>query len=122
MKKLVIILDSILIGAALASRWVISAMLQWIPSCPFLKMGVLCPACGGTRCVHLLIHGDIWGSFQMNPYIFLSFLFAGFLMVLLHCAAIFNRGEKLLKTLARPATVIIWAVGFVLFGILRNLI
>ena len=122
MKKSVIILDSLLILTALSARWITGAMLKWLPSCPFAEMGVACPACGGTRCVRMLAGGNISGAFGMNPYFFLSFVFLGILLVLLHSAAFLGRGERLLKRLASPAAVIVWAVGFVIFGFLRNLI
>jgi hypothetical protein len=30
--------------------------------------GIPCPSCGTTRSILLLMHGDVWGSFHVNPF------------------------------------------------------
>lgn len=38
------------------------------PVCPSIRWWALaCPGCGGTRALYLLLHGDVWGAFAMNP-------------------------------------------------------
>jgi Protein of unknown function (DUF2752) len=38
-----------------------------LPPCPlFLLTGVQCPACGSTRMVHALLHGDLVAAWQFN--------------------------------------------------------
>ncbi|HET7761546.1 MAG TPA: DUF2752 domain-containing protein [Phycicoccus sp.] len=38
------------------------------PACTLLTLtGFYCPACGGTRAVYDLLHGDVAGSFARNP-------------------------------------------------------
>ncbi|MEU9608648.1 DUF2752 domain-containing protein [Streptomyces sp. NPDC048057] len=50
---------------------------QWLPRCPFrLVTGLLCPACGGTRMVYDLMHGDVAASFADNRALFLVAPFA----------------------------------------------
>lgn len=40
---------------------------HWLPRCPFnWATGLLCPACGGTRLVYDLLHGDIPRAFHEN--------------------------------------------------------
>lgn len=42
--------------------------------CPFLFFtGWQCPGCGGTRATYSLFHGDIAGSWQMNPIVVLGY-------------------------------------------------
>ncbi|GAA0264262.1 DUF2752 domain-containing protein [Saccharothrix mutabilis subsp. mutabilis] len=37
------------------------------PPCPlFALTGIQCPACGSTRMVHALLHGDLVGAWQLN--------------------------------------------------------
>ncbi|MFD0347031.1 DUF2752 domain-containing protein [Kitasatospora aburaviensis] len=37
------------------------------PTCPFLAAtGWWCPGCGGLRCVHALVHGDLSGALHDN--------------------------------------------------------
>lgn len=40
---------------------------HWLPRCPFnWATGLLCPACGGTRLVYDLLHGDPVRAFHEN--------------------------------------------------------
>lgn len=42
---------------------------QIIPPCLLRSTtGILCPACGGTRAVYDLLHGDIAGALHMNAF------------------------------------------------------
>ncbi|QDY81179.1 DUF2752 domain-containing protein [Streptomyces qinzhouensis] len=50
---------------------------QWLPRCPFrLVTGLLCPACGGTRMVYDLMHGDITAAWADNRILLLVAPFA----------------------------------------------
>ncbi|MEW1546717.1 DUF2752 domain-containing protein [Streptomyces tsukubensis] len=50
---------------------------QWLPRCPFrLATGLLCPACGGTRMVYDLMHGDITAAWADNRLLLLVAPFA----------------------------------------------
>ncbi|MFY1599760.1 DUF2752 domain-containing protein [Micromonospora sp. WMMD737] len=43
------------------------------PPCPFLTMtGCLCPACGGLRMTHDLLHGDLAAAFVDNPFVLIG--------------------------------------------------
>lgn len=40
---------------------------HWLPRCPFNWLtGLLCPACGATRMVYDLLHGDVVRAFHEN--------------------------------------------------------
>jgi hypothetical protein len=40
---------------------------SWLPRCPFNWLtGLDCPACGSTRMVHALLHGDIVAAWHFN--------------------------------------------------------
>lgn len=44
--------------------------------CPFRALtGFTCPGCGSTRCLHRLLHGDLFGAFAFNPLLILSLPF-----------------------------------------------
>jgi Protein of unknown function (DUF2752) len=37
------------------------------PVCPFYAMtGLYCPGCGTLRCLHALLHGDLWSAVSFN--------------------------------------------------------
>lgn len=38
----------------------------------YKNFGISCPACGITRLLNALIHGNIYQAFRYNPFIFLS--------------------------------------------------
>lgn len=45
---------------------------HWLPRCPFnWATGLLCPACGGTRLVYDLMHGDPARAFHDNALMLL---------------------------------------------------
>lgn len=40
---------------------------SWLPRCPFNWLtGLDCPACGSTRMVHALLHGDLAAAWHFN--------------------------------------------------------
>ncbi|MFF6954864.1 DUF2752 domain-containing protein [Streptomyces sp. NPDC008317] len=46
---------------------------HWLPRCPFnWATGLLCPACGGTRMVYDLMHGDVGRAFHDNGVLLLA--------------------------------------------------
>lgn len=123
-RRYILLLDGTLLllvpVAALLSGW----MLGNLPACGFLRYGILCPACGGTRCVKFLSRGQLAPAFQMNPYLFCTAFLALGLVILLNVVGLSQgqRGTGLLKRVCRPIWLILWAVGFSLFGILRNIV
>jgi hypothetical protein len=41
---------------------------SWLPRCPFNWLtGLDCPACGSTRMVYSLLHGDLASAWHFNP-------------------------------------------------------
>lgn len=53
------------------------------PSCPFNTLtGWLCPACGGLRMTHDLLHGDLAAAFVDNAFVLIGLpLLLGWLLV-----------------------------------------
>lgn len=60
------------VGAALLGFFWLSS--GWAtPRCLWHELtGIPCIACGGTRCVRHLLHGDWLGAFRMNPLVFVA--------------------------------------------------
>ncbi|HPJ57455.1 MAG TPA: DUF2752 domain-containing protein [Kiritimatiellia bacterium] len=43
------------------------------PRCPLhAATGLDCPACGGLRAAHLLLHGQVRAAFALNPFLFFA--------------------------------------------------
>lgn len=83
------------------------------PPCPFQALtGWLCPACGGLRMTHDVLHGDLTAALVDN-----ALLLIGLPMLLAWVLVRSNRGKPVLNT---PAFVVIIAAA-VTWTVVRNL-
>lgn len=98
-------------------------MSKYFPRCIFLEMGFLCPACGGTRCVYNIASGNFLKAFTLNPFIFLLVLYVILVVMLLNINYLFNVSflKKTLAAMVHYKAVIVIAVLYALFGIVRNM-
>lgn len=111
------------IGALLVvfSRNIVGLMSDLIPYCYFAKNGNPCPSCGGTRCFGAFFSGRFVEAFKLNQYFFFLFIYLGLLFILLHVAAFTkHRAPKaLLCRMAGTRAIIVWAVIYAAYGVLR---
>lgn len=123
-KRLILILDGALVLLALCSGWLAKLMLRILPDCFVARLGFQCPACGGTRCIRAMAAGEWAVAFSYNGYIFITVMLAGMLLLALNLGYVCSVSQcrKLVQRIPVPRLVIFWAVGFVLFGVLRNLV
>ena len=83
------------------------------PPCPFKALtGLNCPACGGLRMTHDLLHGDLAAAFVDN-----AFLLIGLPMLLVWVLVRRSRGKTALNV---PTFVVIIAAA-VTWTVVRNL-
>ena len=67
----------------------------FFPACPFRALtGFSCPACGSTRGLHCLLHGDMVSAFEFNPLLILSLPFLLYALVRYTNAAVRGRPLK----------------------------
>lgn len=123
-KSFVILLDVALLLLGLAAGWVTGWMLALIPNCPVTQFGWLCPACGGTRCVRYFFTGKFAQAFAMNPFVFVLIWYLGAALLLLNVGVLLNvpYAQRLAVRMTGWRIVIVAAVVFAVFGIVRNLI
>lgn len=92
------------------------------PKCPFhLLTGYQCPACGIQRAFHCLMHGDIMQALQYNYFFIVSIP----LCVLAIMAEWYNYSHRFdwaEKIVNSKYTLISFAILFVLWWILRNIL
>jgi hypothetical protein len=83
------------------------------PQCPFrLLTGWNCPACGGLRMVHDLLHGDLAAAIVDNAFLLLGIpVLAGWVLL---------RGRRGKPALPRPAVMTL-AAATIAWTVLRNL-
>ena len=123
MKKLyVLLLDLALVSLGLMAAPMTGWMFDVIPDCPATKLGLLCPSCGGTRCVRAFFSGDFLEAFGYNPFIFLLVLYLGAALALLNVGVLMKIewAEKTARSMTGWQAVIICAVLFAIFGVTRN--
>ena len=121
-KQFVLLLDLALVVFALAAVPLTGWMVAAIPDCPVTKLGLLCPACGGTRCVRYFFSGRFADAFWVNPFFLLLILYLGAALVLLNVGVLLKveRSEKIARAMISWQTVIVLAVLFAVFGVVRN--
>lgn len=85
----------------------------FFPACPFRVLtGWNCPACGGLRMTHDLLHGDLGAAAVDNV-----FLLVGLPLLLAWILVRWRRRQSLLPV---PAIVVI-AVAMIMWTVVRNL-
>ena len=96
-------------------------LLQYMPEC-FIKhtFGILCPSCGGTRCVINFILGNFRLSFSYHPIFFITIIYL-ILTNILYIINTFRKAE--IATFLYPKTKfwIVFLIILLIYTILRNL-
>ena len=121
-KRFVILLDLFLVLFALAAVPLTGWMFTAIPDCPATKLGLLCPSCGGTRCVRYFFSGQFAEAFAVNPFFFALILYLGAALVLLNVGILLNvkQAERIARAMTGWWAVVLCAVLFAIFGAVRN--
>ena len=92
-----------------------------ITSCWFFETtGILCPSCGGTRCVQSLLSGDIINAFKYNVVFSIGIIY----LLILNVVYLINRNKKMkILTWLYPKNlyIYIFTTILLLYTICRNL-
>ena len=117
-------LDVLLLVGFFLSGYISGWMMEHLPDCLFLGVGILCPACGGTRVVESLSRLDFVAALQHNPMIFLTLVYLLMLVVLLNLSYVFHKAfaDKGIKALVNRKVLYSILFFYVAFGVFRNLI
>ena len=117
----VLIADGILALLLLFASTIASVMINNIPPCAFAEMGILCPACGGTRCVESFFSGRIAEAFDYNGFFTVLIFYSAVLLIVinLYCLFDFKRLKGVIKIMSGYKTIIVAAVLFAVFGFIR---
>ncbi|MDX6347637.1 MAG: hypothetical protein QOF84_2427 [Streptomyces sp.] len=92
---------------------------HWLPRCPFNWVtGLYCPACGGTRMVYDLMHGDLSAAFHDN--MLLLIVSPAGLFLYLRWFAEGLQGRVFRPTLKPRAQAVVLGIA-VLWAVVRNL-
>ena len=121
-KLFVILLDAGLLLVAMTAQTLTDWMLHVIPACPVAMLGLLCPACGGTRCVRYFFSGRFADAFVVNPFFFLLILYLAMALALLNVGVLLNvkKADQIARRMTDWRAVIVIAALLAIFGIVRN--
>lgn len=75
-QKSIMIIGIEIIGGLLLYMGINSPLLTRLPSCwVYSNTGLLCPACGGTRCIINLLQGNWYQAFFSHMVFFIGFIY-----------------------------------------------
>lgn len=96
-------------------------IIKIVPSCYILrKTGILCPSCGGTRCIKALINLNIIEALRMNAFYTITIIY----LLILNIVYILNtlfKTNKLKFLYIKKAHLVIWLIALILYTVFRNI-
>lgn len=120
-KSIMIVGIEIIILISLYS-FVNSKYMQIVPQCwIYQATGLLCPACGGTRCILYMLKGNWMEAFFSHMIFFIGILY----LFILNVVYLINLNkEKKIKTWIYPRYwyAIVFAILLIIYTIVRNLL
>ena len=121
-KKSLIILTIEIISIIILYIFINSEYIKLIPECWIHKnTGLLCPSCGGTRCVVYIMNGDFASAFFSNMVFFIGIVYL-FITNIVYIINL-NRNKKILTWIyPKYWYSIVFAIILVMYTILRNVL
>ncbi len=99
-----------------------STYIKLVPQCwIYHQTGILCPACGGTRCLIYLLKGNLIYAFFSHMVFFIGIVY----LLIFNFVYIINLNKKeKIGTCIYPKYwyIIIFAVVLIIYTIIRNLL
>lgn len=96
-------------------------LIYIMPNCLInTYLGILCPSCGGTRCVINLIQGNFMQSFLYHPIFFITIIYL-MLVNILYIINVFKKKEVLTFLYPKTKFWIIFIIILLIFTIIRNI-
>lgn len=121
-KKSLVIIGVEIIALVILYGFITSQYLEMIPSCWIHReTGLLCPACGGTRCLISLLKGNWIKAFFSHTIFFIGILY----LFIINVVYIINLNrEKKIATWMYPKYwyVFVFTILLIIYTIIRNLL
>lgn len=96
-------------------------IIKIVPNCYILqRTGLLCPSCGGTRCVKELVNFNIVEALKMNAFYTVTIIY----LLILNIVYILNsilKTNKLKFLYIKKAHLIVWIITLFLYTVIRNI-
>lgn len=120
-KSIIIIIIEILVIVALYI-FINSSYIETIPKCwIYQSTTILCPACGGTRCIINLLKGNWIKAFFSHMIFFITFIYLGILNVV-YIINLNKEKKSVMWIYPKYWYIIIFAVLLIIYTIIRNLL
>lgn len=121
-KKSLIIIIIELVLLIILYFFVKSKYIELIPECWVYKnTGILCPACGGTRCVQNFLQGNFIEAFFSHMIFFIGIIYLGIIDIVYLINL--NRKEKIgIEFYPKYWYAIIFAIVLIIYTIVRNVL
>ena len=121
-KKSIIIIGIELVILIVVTIILNTNLINYIPQCwIYQTTGILCPACGGTKCVVNIFQGNIKEAFFSHMIFFITIIY----WVICNIVYIINLNQKKkIATWIYPKYwyVIIFAIILIIYTIIRNIL
>ena len=120
---LIILLDILLTGFSFCLKPVTLFMFRTgLSECVYYAKGIICPGCGGTRCIYNFSIGNFQEAFRFNPGIFCGIFYVLAIVILLNLDILFNvkLARKTNRFLTDYRVILILVIAFMGFGLSRN--
>lgn len=121
-KKSIIIIGIELVILIVVTIILNTDLINYIPQCwIYQTTGILCPACGGTRCVVNIFQGNIKEAFFSHMIFFITIIY----LVICNMVYTINLNKKKkIATWIYPKYwyVIIFAIILIIYTIIRNIL
>lgn len=96
-------------------------IIKLVPHCYILeKTGILCPSCGGTRCIKALLSFNIREAFNMNAFYTITIIYLLILNIVYILNTIFKT-NKFKIIYIKKVHLIIWLITLILYTVFRNI-
>ena len=121
-KKSLIIIIIEIVFLAILYLFTKSDYIELVPECWIYKStGILCPACGGTRCVLNFLQGNFIEAFFSHMVFFLGIIYLGIINIVYLINL--NKKEKI-ATWIYPKYwyTIIFVIILIVYAIMRNVL
>ena len=98
-----------------------SNITKYFPTCfIYERTGILCPSCGGTRCVSNFVFGNFKASFLYHPIFFITIIYLGIVNII-YIINSFRKKEILTFLYPKTKFWIIFLIIIVIFTLFRNI-
>lgn len=124
LRILIVALDVVLLLVGWKLNAISAFMLRSASECNLLGDGIICPACGGTRCVYHFVSGNFRSAFSYHPVVFCIIIYLILLLILWNLDFLFGVrfAKKIHKWMVDYRTIIVIAVCYVVIGLSRNFV